>query len=204
MVDEIVDLFKLNVDEYIAPAAPRIVRNLQASYLMINGSGGISSEIFSKKQKALFQVATALKTAWKEAGQDFVVSKLEMLWWIPVENGDIFTAPTEDWQWRQIIRIPYFVQPEDVEEIVDELTLENPNYTFAKEIILEPLKEGLCVQMKHDGSFESEVSSMGVMKRFAEKEGLHCEGLYHQIYLSDPSDSNPDTRHVIVRRRVVS
>ncbi len=202
MVDEIVDLFKLNIDEYIAPVSPRIVRNLQASYLMISGTCEFSSDIFSQKQKMLLQVAEALKRAWQDAGQDFVVSKLEILWWIPVENGDIFAAPPEDWQWRQIIRIPYFVQPEDVEEIIEELASKSTDHALAKEVFLEPLKEGLCVQMKHEGSFESEVSTMGTMKRFAEKEGFHFDGLHHQIYLSDPSDSNPDTRHVILRRRI--
>ncbi|NCC53138.1 MAG: hypothetical protein EOM20_18255 [Spartobacteria bacterium] len=201
MVDEIIDLFKLNTDEYIAPRAPRLVRNLQASYLTISGTGKPATPAFFEKQKILFDMARALKQAWKDAGQDFIISKLEMLWSIPVENGDIFTKPPEDWQWRQIIRTPYFVQPEDIEDVAVELGQDGADSPL-RELTLEPLKEGLCVQMRHEGSFETEVSSMGAMKRFAEKEGLRCEGPHHQIYLSDPKDPNPESRIVILRRPV--
>jgi hypothetical protein len=194
--EEIIDLFRLNRDEYIAPKSPRLVRSLQSSYVKIQGEGGPDDEMFGSKKTALYTIAHALQKAWEDIGQQFLLCKFEVLWTGPEENGDIFSISRDRWRWTQMIRVPYFVQPEDVEDVAAEV-MEKHSAPFLKDVFLEQFKEGLCVQMAHHGAFEKEAETVAAMKRFANKEGMPFHGAHHQIYLSDMQEKTD--RFIILR-----
>ncbi|MDE5991909.1 MAG: GyrI-like domain-containing protein, partial [Oscillospiraceae bacterium] len=66
--------------------------------------------------------------------------------------------------------------------------------------------EGLCVQIMHKGSYDSEPESITKLKRFAEENGLtedfSAERLHHEIYLSDPRKCAPERLRTVIRHPV--
>ena len=71
-----------------------------------------------------------------------------------------------------------------------------------KEVKLERLDEGRCVQMLHVGPYEREHETIAKMKSFAEQKGLQLVGPHHEIYLSDPRRVPPDRLRTILRQPV--
>jgi len=67
---------------------------------------------------------------------------------------------------------------------------------------LEKLNEGSCVQMLHVGPYDEERKTIALMLAFAEKAGLSCYGLHHEIYLSDPRRVAPKKLKTILRMPV--
>ena len=71
-----------------------------------------------------------------------------------------------------------------------------------KQVRLEAMAEGLCVQMLHVGPYDKECETILVMKAFAEKQQLQFSGKHHEIYLSDPRRVPPDRLKTILRQPV--
>lgn len=66
--------------------------------------------------------------------------------------------------------------------------------------------EGLCVQMLHVGSYDSEPESIALMDRFLTENGyqndLSESRLHHEIYLSDPRRTAPDKWKTVLRHPI--
>lgn len=75
------DLTKLHKSYYSAARNPEIATLGPAGFVSICGSGDPSGHEFSADIQALYSTAYALKFICKEMGNDFVVPKLEGLWW---------------------------------------------------------------------------------------------------------------------------
>jgi hypothetical protein len=73
-----------------------------------------------------------------------------------------------------------------------------------KEVVLEKIKEGRCVQMLHVGPYDRECETIAIMKEFAEGHGLHFSGPHHEIYLSDPRRVPPERLKTILREPLSS
>lgn len=71
-----------------------------------------------------------------------------------------------------------------------------------REVQLESLVEGTCVQMLHMGPYEKEHATIELMKNFAEKNALRLHGRHHEIYLSDPRRVSPEKLKTILRMPV--
>jgi hypothetical protein len=171
-----VDLYALHKADYIAPKTPRLVKIAKAQYLAIDGAGAPGGEEFQESIGALYKVAYPLKFASKAAGQDYVVCKLEGLWW------DI--QPPNIWNWKLLIRTPDFITKSQVPK---------------GKVKLETLTEGQCVQMLHVGPYDQVCRTTEIMRAFAEGEGLAFHGKHHEIYLSDPRRVAPEKLKTIVR-----
>ena len=78
---EKIDLYKKHKEEYIKPKKPTLVDIREAHYLSITGQGAPGGDAFVQKVGALYGVAFTVKMRNKSAGQDYVVAKLEGLWW---------------------------------------------------------------------------------------------------------------------------
>lgn len=182
---EKIDLFKMHQDEFAAPLEPLLVETRPTLYLTIEGMGEPGGEAFQKRLQALYSVAHSLKRTKKGEGQDYVICKLEGLWWGVQGPGDFSGEPPSDWNWRLMIRTPDFVGEEDLKRAVDTLVAKGKPLEVAK-VRLQTLDEGTCVQMLHIGSYSAEQESIEKMNRFIQEKGLSFHGLHHEIYLSDP------------------
>ena len=191
------DLYKTHKDEYVTPRKPALIRVKPAEYLVIEGSGAPGNARFQACIGALYGMAFTIKMARKFAGkQDYGVCKLEGLY-----EGDMAKIPREKWKWKLMIRTPDFIGKKDMEAAVTTLEKRGKPPEF-KEVRLEMIEEGECVQMLHVGPYEKERESIDQMKSFAEAKGLKPEGPHHEIYLSDPRRVPPERLRTILRQPV--
>jgi hypothetical protein len=189
------DLYKLHKAEYAMPRKPVLLRVKPAQYLTIEGHGAPGNARFQACIGALYGMAFTIKMARKFAGkQDYAVCKLEGQYF-----GDLNTIPKDNWNWKLMIRTPDFIARPDLESALAVL-LKRGKSPEVKEVKLETLEEGDCVQMLHVGPYDRESESVALMRRFAEAGGLSLAGPHHEIYLSDPRRVPPERLRTILRQ----
>jgi hypothetical protein len=197
-----IDLFQLHKAEYAAARKPALVTVNPASYLAIAGQGAPGGPEFTAKVGALYAMAYTIKMTRKFAGQqDYVVGKLEGLWWLADPRRPQVALPREQWRWTLLIRTPDFIQTDELCQAAAAI-LKKGKTPEAGEVKLEILAEGLCVQMLHVGPYERIAESVALMQTFAEGKGLVLHGVHHEIYLSDPRRVPTERLKTIVREPV--
>ncbi len=115
------DFKKEYKDLYMPKATPVIIDVPEMNYISVCGSGN-PNEPAGEYQKAiemLYAVAYTLKMSYKtdykiEGFFEYVVPPLEGLWWTDSKDSDNFTDKSL-FQWIALIRVPDFVNNEDVE-----------------------------------------------------------------------------------------
>ncbi len=198
---EKLDLYKQNKAEYAARRKPGLVEIKPATYLAIAGQGEPGGKQFTAGIGALYGAAFTIKMTRKFAGdQDYAVSKLEGQWWSD-SAPDHSQVPPQQWQWKLLIRTPEFVTQAELDKAVA-LLLKRGKEPEVKQVRLETLEEGQCVQMLHVGPYDKECATLKVMREFAEKKGLRFDGCHHEIYLSDPRRVPPERLKTILRQPV--
>src|SRR5689334_16163609 len=122
---EKLDLTKKYKAYFTAKTKPELIEIGPATFISICGKGDPSGEEFLKRIEALYPVAYTLKFAFKAKGKDFVVSKLEGLWWFDEKkypNKNITNSSTDvprsEWEYRLLIRLPEFVTKNDFDKAV--------------------------------------------------------------------------------------
>jgi hypothetical protein len=193
------DLGKVHKADYIAPRHPVLLQIKPAQYLAIDGQGAPGGAEFTARIGALYAIAFTVKMTRKFAGlQDYVIGKLETQWFFEGNPADI---PKEQWRWKMLIRTPDFIQPADLTDAVTTL-LKRKKPAEVKEVRLECIDEGRCVQMLHVGPYECEGETIAKMKTFAAGKGFQLASPHHEIYLSDPRRVPPDRLKTILREPV--
>ncbi len=195
---EKVDLYKLHKADYATPKKPILLTIKAAQYLVIVGRGKPGGESFTTRIGALYGVAYTVKMASKFAGRDYVVCKLEAVWWGTNKRPDFFKEDMSKWNWKLMIRTPDFIAAKEIEAAQDALEKKGKGPEVA-EVKLETIDEGLCVQMLHVGPYDQEGVTVEVMKQSAGEQGLRFHGLHHEIYLSDPRRVAPERLKTILR-----
>ncbi len=202
-----IDLFKLHKDEYVARKKPVIVTVQPARYLAIPGRGEPGGEEFQARVGALYAAAYTLKFTSKGEGRDYVVCKLEAIWWADgcddpgSADRDFSQVPREQWRWQLMIRTPDFVEGAELSAAAENI-LAKGKCPEIVDVRLEEVGEGRCVQMLHVGPYEDEPETVAVMRAFAEEQGLAFAGRHHEIYLSDPRRVEPARLRTILRMPV--
>ena len=194
------DLYKLHKAEYATPKKPVLLQSKPAQYLAIKGQGAPGGERFTACIGALYGVAFTIKMTRKFAGKgDYAVCKLEGQWFF---DGDLAKIPKDQWQWKLMIRTPDFITEADRKQAVATL-LKKGKSGEVKDVKLETIDEGQCVQMLHVGPYEKEPETIALMRSFSESKGLKLAGPHHEIYLSDPRRVPPERLKTILREPVV-
>jgi hypothetical protein len=191
------DLYKTHKAEYVTPRTPALVGTKPAQYLAMAGEGAPGNARFQACIGALYGIAFTVKMKRKFDGkQDYAVCKLEAIY-----DCDLAETPKDRWKWRLMIRTPDFVSQKDLNDAVATL-LKRGKPVEVKEVVLQSIDEGDCVQMLHIGPYEKEQESTELMRRFAEAKGLKLAGAHHEIYLSDPRRVPPERLRTILRQPV--
>jgi hypothetical protein len=186
------DLFALHHDEYTVTRRPRLVNVGPALYLVIDGEGEPSGELFNQRLAVLYAVAYTLKMARLRIGRDYALGRIEVV---------IDQSPNDGAQWRLLMRTPDFISPEEVMCAAE--TLRDRGYgPLVDEVRLESITEGPCIQALHIGPTDSASETMDRVRSFAAGEGLEFRGPHHRIYLSDPRRVSPDRLRTILREPV--
>lgn len=202
------DLSKKYKAYYTAKNKPELVLVEKAQFLSIRGKGDPSGEDYSHRIQALYSTVYTLKFILKSLGNDFVVAKLEGLWWFdeerfgnPAMDKSPVAVPRSEWEYRLLIRMPEFVKEDEVNTAINTV-VSRKNLQLADEVELFEMNEGRCVQILHKGPFSTEPESLRQILAFCEQNHLSRNGLHHEIYLSDYRKTPAEQLKTILREPV--
>ncbi|NND06381.1 MAG: hypothetical protein HKN87_08370 [Saprospiraceae bacterium] len=195
---------------YMPKSKPMQIDIPPFKYITIAGEGSPASESFSNFIGVLYSVAYAIKmnlkrNSVKPTGYcDYTVYPLEGVWDLNEEARQNYdgTFNKDDLVFKLMIRQPGFVKATFFKEMIRITKVKKPNelldYVQFKEI-----KDGLCVQMLHMGSYDDEPQSFAIMEEFASKENLQRTSKAHrEIYLSDFRKVPSDKLKTVLRFKV--
>ena len=194
----------------IGPASGRrLCRCRPAAHLAVRGQGDPNQPQGSYQQAVsiLYAVAYTLKMSPKSgyaiAGFfDYVVPPLEGFWW--QEAAKISLRDKSAFHWISVLRLPDFIRREDFEWAAR--TAERKKKLDCSPAEFLRVEEGMCAQILHIGSFDSEQDSIDRMSAFVSEQGYQTDlsrtRLHHEIYLSDARKVAPEKRRTIIRQPI--
>lgn len=202
------DLTKVDKRYYSASRTPELITLEPLPYLSIIGAGDPSDIEFATNVEALYTVAYTLKFIYKEKDADFVVPKLEGLWWydetrfagVSAEDAPS-KVPRSAWQYRLLIRMPDKTG-ENFIASAKEKAFQRKGNPKINQVQWFLFSEGRCVQILHEGPFDQEPASLSRIKLFMDENGLLHNGQHHEIYLSDFRKTKPEKLKTILREPV--
>lgn len=204
--------FKKEYKEFYMPKqVPAIITIPPMNYIAVSGTGNPNEENGEYKEAVglLYAVAYTLKMSKKSGYEikdffDYVVPPLEGLWWQQDSDEKIDYSRKDDFNWISMIRFPYFVSPDDV-EWAKQAASKKKDLNCAK-VEFMSLEEGLCVQIMHIGSYDSEPETVRLMDDYLKTEGYEKDIndvlRHHEIYLSDPRKTDPAKMKTVIRHPI--
>ena len=177
---------------YLPKTKPMIIDIPEIQFVAVEGKGNPNEENgeYQKALRILYGIQYTIKMSKKgnnlpENYFDYVVPPLEGFWWL--DKNDTFSSKSK-YNWISLIRLPEFVNKDIFKWACDEVSKnKNIETKDAKHI---KIKEGLCVQCMHIGSYDNEPKTLKLMDEFIEENNLEKDlnekRRHHEIYLNDP------------------
>ena len=221
--------FKKEYKEFYMPKnKPEIVKIPPMNYVAVRGKGNPNVEGGDYQQaiSILYAVAYTLKMSYKtdykiEGFFEYVVPPLEGFWWqgeqhpmdaevrtdragrrenikgIDYSNKDTFN-------WISVIRLPDFITEKDFAWAVQTATEKKKIDCSLAEFLT--IDEGLCVQIMHQGSFDSEPATVALLEDYLKEQGyendINEQRLHHEIYMSDARKVAPEKWKTVIRHPI--
>lgn len=187
------DFKKAYKEFYMPKCKPEIVNVPKANYIAVRGMGDPNEDggAYQRAISVLYAVAYTLKMSYKtdykmDGFYEYVVPPLEGFWWQENTEGVDYSDKSA-FHWISLIRLPDFVTKKDFEWAVEAASKKKKLDCSAAEFLT--IDEGLCVQIMHQGSFDSEPETVSLMDAFLAQNGyvndFRKDRLHHEIYLSD-------------------
>lgn len=203
--------YKKEFKEYYMPKSkPEIIEIPQMNYIAIRGKGNpnIDNGEYQQAVAVLYAISYTLKMSYKgnyniDGYFEYVVPPLEGFWWQDGING-VNYANKDEFNWISVIRLPDFVRKEDYEWAKKEAQLKKKIDCDKAEFL--SIDEGLCVQIMHIGSYDTEPISVGMMDEYIKERGyendINNNRLHHEIYLSDPRKTDISKLRTVIRHPI--
>ena len=193
--------YKKEYKEFYMPKnKPEIVKMPPMNYIAVRVKGNPNTEGGEYQQAIgiLYAVAYTLKMSYKTDHKidgffEYVVPPLEGFWWQDNIKGIDYSSK-DTFHWISVIRLPDFITERDFAWAVKTATEKKKIDCSTAEFL--SVDEGLCVQIMHLGSFDSEPATVARMDDFLKEQGyvndLSEQRLHHEIYLSDARRVAPE------------
>ena len=222
------DLKKEYKEFYMPKNKPEIVKIPPMNYVAVRGKGNPNVECGDYQQaiSILYAVAYTLKMSYKtdykiEGFFEYVVPPLEGFWWQgeqhPVD-AEMRTDRTDrrenikgidysnkdTFNWISVIRLPDFITEKDFAWAVQTATRKKKIDCSPAEFLT--IDEGLCVQIMHQGSFDSEPATVALLEDYLKEQGyennINEQRLHHEIYMSDARKVAPEKWKTVLRQPI--
>ena len=203
--------FKKEYKEFYMPKnKPEIVQIPPMNYVAVRGKGNPNEEggDYQRAISILYTVAYTLKMSYKtdykiEGFFEYVVPPLEGFWW--QDNIKGFDYSNKDaFNWISVIRLPDFISERDFEWAIQTASRKKKMDCTPAEFLT--IDEGLCVQIMHLGSFDSEPETIALMENYLTEQGfvsdLNEQRLHHEIYMSDARRVAPEKWKTVIRHPI--
>jgi len=191
---------------YLPKNKPETIVIPKFNYYTIGGKGNPNDDFFADYIGVLYSLSYAIKMSPKqgfapEGYQEYTVFPLEGVWDIDEEakknyNG---TLDKNALVFKLMMRQPDFVSAGFALETIVRTKKKKPHELLEK-VKFETIEDGLCVQMLHEGSYDSEPASFRQMKEFADAKNLvRINQSHREIYLSDARKVPADKLKTVLR-----
>ncbi len=183
---------KLEKALYLPMAKPELVTVPNFKFFTLRGQGNPNSEAFQKSIEALYALSYCIRMMPKNGVVpvgyfEYTVYPLEGIWDLTVvDKGQITGAIDKDaLVYTIMIRQPDFVTEELALQALQIVKRKKPSLAL-DQVAFQSINDGKCVQMLHEGPFETESETFDLMKAFCKVNNLKIKTLAHrEIYLSD-------------------
>ncbi len=195
---------------YLPKHTPEIVDVPYMNFVALQGTGDPNEEggAYQQAISVLYAISYTIKMSYKSDHRikgffEYVVPPLEGFWW---QNGieGVNYADKSDFNWISVIRLPDFVTKADFEWAA--AAAEKKKKIDCSRAEFQTIREGLCVQIMHIGSYDSEPESVDRMNNYLRENGYQNDmsesRLHHEIYLSDPRKTVPGKLKTIIRHPI--
>ena len=176
-------------------------------FLMLDGVGNPNHVAFADDIEALYSLSYGIKMLPKKGVTldgyfDYTVYPLEALW-KQIEHTEQFDK--NNLQYRVMIRQPDFVIPDVLEAAIINVSKKKSLPRF-KDVRLESIEDGDCVQILHVGSYDDEPESFMKVDEFCAAHNLQRanDEWHREIYLSDARKVEPAKLKTVLRVQVKS
>ncbi|MDR2026443.1 MAG: GyrI-like domain-containing protein [Prevotellaceae bacterium] len=201
--------YKKEYKELYSPKdQPVIIEVPEITFVAVEGRGNPNDENgeYSNALKLLYGIEYAIKMSKKgnnipNGYFDYVVPPLEGLWWFD-NSAKVPPKDKSQYNWISIIRLPEYVTKDVFQRACNEVKNKKKIETEKAKYI--KIKEGLCVQCMHIGSFDEELKTIRLIEKYIEENNLindltNEERKHHEIYLSDPRKTEKSKMKTILR-----
>lgn len=213
---------------YMPKKKPELVEVPEMKFIAVRGKGNPNEEdgAYKKAIGLLYGIAFTIKMSkmgdHKIDGYfDYVVPPLEGFWWQgeqhPVdaemrtdrtdrrENVKGIDYSNKDtFNWISVIRLPDFITEKDFAWAVQTATKKKRIDCSPAEFLT--IDEGLCVQIMHQGSFDSEPATVALLEDYLKEQGyennINEQRLHHEIYMSDARKVAPEKWKTVIRHPI--
>ena len=203
--------YKKEYKEFYMPKnKPEIVNIPPMNYIAVRGEGNPNEESGDYQQAIgiLYAVAYTLKMSYKtdykiEGFFEYVVPPLEGFWWQDGIQGIDYNSKNT-FHWISVIRLPDFITEKDFAWAVRTASEKKKIDCSKAEFLM--IDEGLCVQIMHLGSFDSEPATVALMDDYLKEQGyendISEQRLHHEIYMSDARRVAPEKWKTVIRHPI--
>ena len=193
-------------DLYLPKNKPMLIDIPEIQFVAIQGKGDPNEENgeYQKALSVLYGIQYTIKMSKMGKNPlvgyfDYVVPPLEGFWWL--DKGDTISSKSK-YNWLSVIRLPEFVTCDIFKWACDEVQAKKGIDTKNAKIV--KIKEGLCVQCMHIGSYDDEPKTLKIIDDFIEannlKNDISDKRRHHEIYLqSDPRKTDTDKLKTVLR-----
>lgn len=200
-------------DLYLPKSKPMLIDVPTMKFIMVQGKGNPNSQNgeYQEALQLLYGLSFTIKmsklgTNKIEGYFEYVVPPLEGFWWNEREEG-VDYKHKETFEWISMIRQPEFVTEDVYKWACKELKNKKGINTNKSEF--RELKEGLCVQMLHIGSYDDEPKTIEEIEEYIKNNNLKNDigtkrddniiRRHHEIYLSDPRKTATNNLKTVIR-----
>ena len=213
---------------YMPKKKPELVEVPEMKFIAVRGKGNPNEEdgAYKKAIGLLYGIAFTIKMSkmgdHKIDGYfDYVVPPLEGFWWQgeqhPVDSEmrtdrtdrrentkGIDYSNKDTFNWISVIRLPDFITEKDFAWAVQTATRKKKIDCSPAEFLT--IDEGLCVQIMHQGSFDSEPATVALLEDYLKEQGyennINEQRLHHEIYMSDARKVAPEKWKTVIRHPI--
>jgi hypothetical protein len=183
---------------YTAADEPELVEFGTVHGLGITGRGEPGGSAHLESIQTLFAVASPLFDLTAQSGTSFEMPPMEGRWWVE-DDRPPFEVPRSEWCWQLFLRLPDDLSAAFVDRARE---IARHSNSAAPRVQLVTFTEGRCVQAMHNGAYVEEPETLAKMDGLMSSSDLEPNGLHHEIYLSDVTETDPAKMHTILRQPV--
>jgi hypothetical protein len=212
-----IDYKKEYKELYLPKTEPSEILVPDMNFIMIDGKGdpNLQGVEYEKAVELLYTLTFTIKMSVKSGREpkgyfEYVVPPLEGLWWMEEDSLRDFTRK-DQYFWTSMIRQPEFVTEEVFRWACGEVSRKKPDLDTGK-ARFKAFEEGLCVQLLHVGPYDKEPQSIARIDAYRIEHDLKDDitavlpdgnvRRHHEIYLSDPRKTKPESLKTVLRHPV--